>query len=203
MSNGILNEQEIVDSSFSVDGFSGVYFLVAQGKVVYVGQSTNIFSRLQSHSANKKFDSIKIITCHRLKLNSLESVYIHSLRPKLNAKHGDGCMVAPLSFANALKMEDSVPTELLIEDSPARKDAPEKLAAINVFCKNLQKLKLLFNPVFLMVFLMVLLTSIFAASQYYIFKNHISNGVAGMAITFYLLSVLYFCQDRTAKLLSE
>ncbi len=199
MSNAILNEQEIVDSSVSVDGFSGVYFLVAQGKVVYVGQSTNIFSRLQSHGGSKKFDSIKIIPCHRLKLNSLESVYIHSLRPKLNARHGDGCMVAPLSFASALKMEDSVPGELLVTGPDKGKTEVKKDGWISLALTNLKKDGVIFNPYNNLMGFM----TIFFIFQYYIQKNDLYRQIPFGVITLLCMFVIFYLQYKLSDSLSQ
>ena len=105
----IFTRDEIVNSSLNVDGFCGVYFLIEKREVVYVGKSINLFSRISTHSINKKFDSICFLPCNHNYVESLESIYIHSYRPKLNAKNNDGSMVAPFRMDEALQLFKSTP----------------------------------------------------------------------------------------------
>lgn len=66
--------------------FTGVYFLIKNRRVIYVGQSVNIFSRLREHRKDKDFDSFKFLQCKRHELDVIESKYIYALKPKLNMK---------------------------------------------------------------------------------------------------------------------
>lgn len=84
----LLREHEIVAGAVDID-FVGVYFLVSKNRVVYVGQSVNVFSRLTGHS-DKEFDSITYIKCKREHLDKIESLYIHVLQPTLNGNSGPG-----------------------------------------------------------------------------------------------------------------
>ena len=92
----LLNEEEIVSLSNPWELATGVYFLIGGDKVVYVGQSTNIYSRIASHT-DKLFDSFAFIPCKKELLDSLESLYIHVLRPPLNGNQHGGKQ-APISL---------------------------------------------------------------------------------------------------------
>lgn len=61
----------------------GVYFLTLGREVVYVGQSTDVASRLAGHRS-KKYDRAVMIQLPREQLFEWEAVYIRLLRPPLN-----------------------------------------------------------------------------------------------------------------------
>ena len=84
----LLREEEIVNAANTWELATGVYFLIDSGKVVYVGQSVNIYARIASHH-DKVFDSFAFIPCNKKTLDSLESLYIHILRPALNGNMQD------------------------------------------------------------------------------------------------------------------
>ena len=94
----LLTEEEIVAGAGEIPTYSGVYFLVSMGAVVYVGQSTNVNVRIASHISTKVFDSVAWVPCNADKLDILESLYIHCLRPKFNGR-------APLNLAALLAMK--------------------------------------------------------------------------------------------------
>ena len=62
----------------------GVYFLIKNEEIVYVGQSINVHSRITQHLASKDFDSVSFIACEKEHLDLLESMYILAFSPKLN-----------------------------------------------------------------------------------------------------------------------
>jgi hypothetical protein len=70
----------------SVTIFSGVYFLVLQEHVVYVGQSTNVLSRIGSHSQNPlmKFDASFYVPIQRKNLLEAERKWIKEFDPQYN-----------------------------------------------------------------------------------------------------------------------
>ena len=63
---------------------SGVYFLIDVGRIVYVGQSTNISSRVGQHCADKTFTSWASIECPEDFRLTLERFYIKKFDPPLN-----------------------------------------------------------------------------------------------------------------------
>jgi hypothetical protein len=65
---------------------SGIYFLCKNGEVVYVGKSTNVISRVATHSSEnrKDFDKVFFLTVPKSELAALEKHYATILRPKYN-----------------------------------------------------------------------------------------------------------------------
>jgi hypothetical protein len=62
---------------------SGVYFLKLRGEIVYVGQSVNMFVRVNSH-LGKEFDEVLFFACEPHEMNRWEGFFIRFLRPRLN-----------------------------------------------------------------------------------------------------------------------
>ena len=96
----LLSETEIVSAANPYELSTGVYFLVGGDRVVYVGQSVNVYARISQHH-DKLFDSFAFIPCEKSILNALESLYIHVLRPPLNGNQHGGKQ-APLSLNKLL-----------------------------------------------------------------------------------------------------
>ncbi len=88
---------DILTMSQQYKKLCGVYFLICDGSVVYVGQSVDIQSRLGSHANSIPFGSYYYIECDNTQLDLLESIYIHLLNPVLNSQHSSGKKKAPLS----------------------------------------------------------------------------------------------------------
>lgn len=101
----LLTEAEILAGSIAYRPRCGVYFLIKNDRVRYVGQSTNVEQRLRDHFERFGFDSVAYIPCERHMLDKMESLYIHVLRPewngRLNTREGD-LPVAPLSLSQLL-----------------------------------------------------------------------------------------------------
>ena len=103
----MLSEETIAEQATPFEVQSGVYFLVKDGRVVYVGQSIYVPMRLLEHSKCKDFDSYAFIQCPKDKLNILESLYIHALAPEYQGRSGNGTgdrIAAPCSFSQLLVM---------------------------------------------------------------------------------------------------
>jgi len=62
---------------------TGIYFLIFNGSVVYVGQSVQLEKRIKCHK-DKEHDSIRIIECESNKLSIYESRWIKMFMPKYN-----------------------------------------------------------------------------------------------------------------------
>lgn len=62
-----------------------VYFLYLGGRVVYVGQTTNLTARIGDHVKSKQFDAIKYKPTAPERLKASESRWIKRLKPVLNA----------------------------------------------------------------------------------------------------------------------
>lgn len=80
---------EVLDSAMPIGTAMGVYFLIKNNEVVYVGQSIDVYGRLSTHKKNgKDFDSFAFIQCEKGMLNDLESLYISAFVPFMNADLG-------------------------------------------------------------------------------------------------------------------
>ena len=98
------------DSLFKVpiSEIGGIYFLLQNYVVVYVGQSKNIYLRISSHIAQgeKKFDYACAIKCEESQRDALEAAFMGLLKPKYNAEKGFCCndREAFIHFRQTLKI---------------------------------------------------------------------------------------------------
>jgi hypothetical protein len=99
----LLKEEDIVNNAIPLHSACGVYFLICEKRVVYVGQSKNVFNRVSEHAQGKNFDSYVYLPCEKDMLDKLESLYIHFLSPPLNGNAHNGSKVAPLKLEVLLK----------------------------------------------------------------------------------------------------
>lgn len=81
-----------------------VYFLLKEGEVVYVGQTTIGLARPFAHY-DKEYDTVKALRCHRYYLDEMEDFYIRKYKPKYN-KTRNYNVVCSLSRARNLIRED-------------------------------------------------------------------------------------------------
>ena len=94
----MLSPAQVIEQSHPYDGLCGVYFLIADGEIVYVGQSVNVGARMAAHrNSGKEFDRYAWISCPAEQLDVMESLYIHVFRPPLNIT-AQGVPAAPLSL---------------------------------------------------------------------------------------------------------
>lgn len=98
----LLGESAIVAGAMAWAKVSGIYFLIRDGRVVYVGQSVDVFGRISTHQRDKTFDAIAYVPCERHLLDKMESLYIHTLRPPLNGDMRNGNKLAPLALDEIL-----------------------------------------------------------------------------------------------------
>jgi len=83
-----LKHQDVISSSkcSSYIEQSGIYFLVHNNRVVYVGQSQNAISRSLGGHGSKKFDGVAYIFVNEnIHLNNLEAYFIAKFKPKYNS----------------------------------------------------------------------------------------------------------------------
>lgn len=82
--------QEIVSAAMPLGQNTGVYFLLHQAVVVYVGQSIDLFNRIGRHAreGGKVFDAFTYILCSADELDKLEETYVTALMPRYNIKVG-------------------------------------------------------------------------------------------------------------------
>lgn len=79
-----LTHDVIVEKSAEWSAVAAVYFLIREGRVVYVGQSINAFKRLDEHRKKKRFDGFYFVFCPVPLLREIEAHYIKLLEPEEN-----------------------------------------------------------------------------------------------------------------------
>jgi excinuclease UvrABC nuclease subunit len=79
-------QQIIVAKQENTQRRCGVYFLVKDDVVLYVGKSVNVDARIAQHRLSKSFDSYTFIECSEADLDTVERGYIEELNPPLNKK---------------------------------------------------------------------------------------------------------------------
>lgn len=104
----LLRQDEIVASSVPYCEVCGVYFLINDDQVVYVGQSLNVYSRIAQHKNNKQFERFAFIPCPPTVLDRLESIYIHCLRPTLNGGKRDASKMTKIKLEDILGHQGTV-----------------------------------------------------------------------------------------------
>lgn len=96
----LVPQSDLIKKSLSYGDACGVYFLIKDNEIVYIGQSINIASRITQHR-DKEFDSVSYVACHRSELDVLESLYILAYKPPLNGVaggNGDSRPSTPISL---------------------------------------------------------------------------------------------------------
>ncbi len=83
--NDLIKDMKI--KTFIVKPIIGIYFLILKGRVIYVGQSIDIYNRINSHKKDKDFDNVMYIKCNEEELTTTEDYYIIALNPPLNKTH--------------------------------------------------------------------------------------------------------------------
>jgi len=83
---GTLTVEYILGLAKPVKKMCGIYVLMHEREIVYVGQSVNCHTRIGSHLNDplKVFDSYFIIECPESRLDEMEAKYIVKFRPKFN-----------------------------------------------------------------------------------------------------------------------
>lgn len=79
----VASKEELVKKAVPLCA-SGIYFLIRNGSIVYVGQSINILDRIKQHVGVKEFDSVSWVSANSCDLNNLETVYIDAFAPVQN-----------------------------------------------------------------------------------------------------------------------
>lgn len=83
----LASERDIVSASRPITKICGIYFLVRNERVVYVGQTLDIEDRVREHVLHgKRFDRYYWVKCAPEDRLKLEAVYIKELRPEENFK---------------------------------------------------------------------------------------------------------------------
>ena len=89
----MLSEREILEKAQGILEARGIYFLISDGVIVYIGESNSVYNRIAEHlkdSKLKKFDSYTIELMNdstKKERKSMEEMYISLHNPKYNKKN--------------------------------------------------------------------------------------------------------------------
>jgi hypothetical protein len=97
----------------------GIYFLWSGYSVVYVGQSKNVYSRVNTHilEGKKRFDYACAINCKQGDLDKMESAFIGLLKPIYNYHRGEYVCNDQQAFLN----HDSILESLTIKTTEEKR----------------------------------------------------------------------------------
>jgi hypothetical protein len=73
----------------------GVYFLLRNCVVVYVGRTADLHARISAHCEDKEFDRVLFLCVAADDLDEVESSFIRMMRPKYNIQGIDGVCANP------------------------------------------------------------------------------------------------------------
>jgi hypothetical protein len=100
---------DVLEAAIPTAKASGVYFLIRDREVVYVGQSRDVLHRVARHRRDgKAFDAFSYIECDLKDMDRLEVLYIKAFVPPENVSFGnlrerkqprDRCTPGPLDEA--------------------------------------------------------------------------------------------------------
>jgi hypothetical protein len=80
---------DVLEAAIPTARASGVYFLVLDGEVVYVGQSVDVLQRIARHRREGRvFDAFSYIECDLGEMDRLEALYIKAFIPVGNVSFG-------------------------------------------------------------------------------------------------------------------
>ena len=96
----LATKTQILEAATSFDRETGIYFLLNNKAIVYIGQSVHIRTRVDTHRQEKRiqFDSVAYILCEEKDLDFLESMYIYKFAPSCNGDTLQGNKAAPVSI---------------------------------------------------------------------------------------------------------
>lgn len=91
--NSVVDRRGLLDASFITkkamvfDSICGVYFLLKDDTIVYVGKSIAIMTRMCRHASEqrKDFNRVFVLECPQASMDRLERLYIEKFKPIYNA----------------------------------------------------------------------------------------------------------------------
>jgi hypothetical protein len=83
------SKDEVIKAGIPCVGHCGIYFLIADNDVIYVGQSIDVFGRISRHRRDgREFDAYAYLPCDKARLDATEAAYIMAFMPWLNLALG-------------------------------------------------------------------------------------------------------------------
>jgi len=80
----VIGLDKIIENKCGYSQLCGIYFLIKDNSVVYVGQSKNMVERIHAHARDKDFDSYYFLEVDSNELNNFEAMYITLYQPEYN-----------------------------------------------------------------------------------------------------------------------
>lgn len=81
---------DVLEAAIPTARASGIYFLIREQEVVYVGQSQDVLNRVSRHRRDgRKFDAFSYIECAAEDMDRLEVLYIKAFVPAENVSFGN------------------------------------------------------------------------------------------------------------------
>jgi len=117
------SKTEILKGATPINSLSGIYFLMSNNEIVYVGQSKNIYARIHSHSTSKKFDSVSWVLCDATERSAMETAYIMLYEPKLNGRIPQTGMIS-----TPIKLQDFISDYFYKESQEIARRAVQSLS---------------------------------------------------------------------------
>lgn len=86
---GLFTAEHIAKKAMVYDRICGIYFLLKDDAVVYVGQSISVLTRLGEHKRDqgKDFNRVYVIECPPESMARLEAMYIDKFKPIYNVSY--------------------------------------------------------------------------------------------------------------------
>lgn len=85
-----MKSDEVLSNAVEINSerLHGIYYLIKDGVIVYVGQSINVYARIGAHIAayEKDFDSYAFVSVPIEDMNRIETEEILNHRPKYNGE---------------------------------------------------------------------------------------------------------------------
>ncbi len=78
---GISISETHISNPIVDDKYEFIYFLLDNNSLIYVGRTVNLFTRVDNHASNKKFDSFKWLLVEKTYVDFLERYFIDKYRP--------------------------------------------------------------------------------------------------------------------------
>lgn len=80
-----LNVENIIASAIPAKRQSGIYFLILNGAIAYIGQAADVWLRITQHMASRRFDAFSWAPCPVSELDRMEAYCIEKFKPLHNA----------------------------------------------------------------------------------------------------------------------
>lgn len=82
--SSISTSSQIVEAALPLHLSTGIFFLIKDAKIVYIGQSMQLQKVIEQYFNNNKFDHINVIACPSQNLDKYQAHFVEMYQPVLN-----------------------------------------------------------------------------------------------------------------------